>query len=291
MEMVTKELVKTIFPKRQVLGHKGTYGHVVVIGGSKWYRGASIFASMASLKMGAGLCTLASIEKVLQTASFLCPELLFFPLKEKKGCIVQKKSLKKKIQLAGAVVLGCGIGRENSIPFLTKCCIKNVISLCKKFSIPLILDADGLNFLSTQKNIQLPQKTVLTPHPKEMARLLNLSVKDVMENPAKIAQDAAKKYSSVVVLKCSKNYITDGENLLITDSGNSALSKGGSGDVLAGMIAGSLSQGEFSVPLVACACYLHGRAGKIASENLTEYSVFARDIIDAIPRVLLEVLQ
>lgn len=289
MKIMTKELVNKTIPERQILGHKGTYGHVLVIGGSQWYRGASIFASMAALKIGAGLCTLASLEKVLQSASIICPELLFFPLKENEGCITYKKTLDKKIQQATIVVLGCGIGGAAGIPFFTKSCIKKVVALCKQYSIPLILDADGLNFLASQKNICLPEKTVLTPHPKEMARLMNISAQEVLNNPTETAKLAAKKYRAVVVLKCAKNYITDGENLWITDTGNSALSKGGSGDVLAGIIAGLLSQGEFSLPLVASACFIHGRAGTLASKKETEYSVLARTIIDHIPEVLAEI--
>jgi hydroxyethylthiazole kinase-like uncharacterized protein yjeF len=153
--------------------------------------------------------------------------------------------------------------------------------------VPVILDADGLNLLSRALHaapaIRLPGKLVLTPHPGEMARLCDLTVSAVQENRVSVAMDAAKRFGAVVVLKGRETVVTDGTEVLVNTTGTSALAKAGTGDVLAGMIAGFCAQGLSPLDGAALAVYVHGLAGEQAADKKTDYGVLANDVLEYIP--------
>ena len=149
-------------------------------------------------------------------------------------------------------------------------------------NLPTVIDADGLNILS-KTQILLPKNTILTPHPKEAARLLNCELKDVLNNMQQSAQKISKKYNCVTVLKSHKTIVCDNEKIYINSTGNSALAKAGSGDVLAGMISGLLAQKMNIFDSAVLGVYLHGLAGDLAKNDLSAYGVLASDTIRYIP--------
>ncbi len=236
------------------------------IAGSKYMPGAAYLSSVAALKIGCGYCFLASCDEVIKAVSAQTQNIVFVPLNE----------IKK--QKPDVLEIGCGITTGAKKLFITA-----IKTFC---NIPVVIDADGLNILS-KLDIKLPQKTVLTPHPKEASRLLNIPLDAILNDTEYYAKEITKKYNCTTVLKthntvvCSKNY-----EIYINNTGNSALAKAGSGDVLTGMIAGLLAQGMSEFEASKAAVYLHGLVAELASAKLTEYSVMAKDVIDFIPNAL-----
>lgn len=164
---------------------------------------------------------------------------------------------------------------------------------------PVIFDADALNFMShlinqqtplTPTAITLPKNSIVTPHPKELSRLLNVDVGSIQAQRVHFASLAAKQLHTIVVLKGKHTVISDGNTVFINPTGNSALAKAGTGDVLTGMIAGFCAQGVSSINAACLGVYLHGLAGDIAAEDLSQYGVLASDLLDYIPKAILQVL-
>lgn len=163
---------------------------------------------------------------------------------------------------------------------------------------PVIFDADALNFISrllhpgniATTSITLPKHSIITPHPKELSRLLNLDVSEIQAKRVHYTNMAAKQLNAVVVLKGKHTVISDGEQVFINPTGNSALAKAGTGDVLTGMIAGFCAQGVSPIDAACLGVYLHGLAGDIAAEELSQYGMLASDLLNYIPRAILQVL-
>ena len=291
-EILTKELVKSILPKRKADSHKGTYGNILNIAGSINYRGAAFLSSKSALKSGAGYVTLASVEEVISSVSILCPEVVFLPLKIKNGTLSYNdcKKITKILPDFKVIEIGCGLSAIDKNHVNIERFFKKIIFEIYKNRKQVIIDADGINILAKDEHIKIPPKSVLTPHPKELSRLLKYDVSQIQSERVKFAKMAAQKYSSVIVLKGHNTVITDGINSYINKTGNSSLSKAGSGDVLTGMISGFCAQGAESFNAAILGVYLHGLAGEIASKELSEYSVNASDLIDYIPKAIRSLL-
>ncbi len=266
-----------IMPARPENSNKGTFGKVLNISGCDNYIGAAYLSSLAALKVGAGLVALSSTKKVTDSVSKLLPEAVY--LERKQGL--------KDIENYTVYLIGCGLGQ-------TKQSKKDFIQFMKKISKqdkPTVIDADGLNILSEikEKNdlqLSLPQNTIITPHPMEGARLLGVKLNDVLNNLEDSARELSKKYKVITVLKTHRTIITDGQQLSVNQFGNSALAKAGTGDVLAGIISGLLAQNTEHYESARLGVYLHSRAGEIASNDLTEYSVLATDVIRYLPNAI-----
>jgi NAD(P)H-hydrate repair Nnr-like enzyme with NAD(P)H-hydrate dehydratase domain len=163
---------------------------------------------------------------------------------------------------------------------------------------PVIFDADALNFMShllhpsgpSKTSINLPKNSIITPHPKELSRLLNVDVSEIQAKRVHYASIAAKQLNTVVVLKGKHSVISDGERVFINPTGNSALAKAGTGDVLTGMISGFCAQGVSPINAACLGVYLHGLAGDIAAEDLSQYGMLASDLLNYIPNAILKVL-
>lgn len=261
-------------PYREQNSNKGTFGKVLAFCGSDNYIGASYLACLSVLKIGAGLCALVSTEKVVNSVSKMLPELVYF--KRKQGLA--------NIANYNVFLVGCGLGLENDSKKLFKMLIKKLPD-----DKPVVIDADGLNLLGVNKGVKLSQNVVLTPHPLEASRLLGCTLEEILSNPDESAKKLTTKYNCVVVLKMHRTIVCDRDfNLYINEHGNSALAKAGTGDVLAGMIAGLLAQGMPAFEASKLGVYLHSRCGEIASETLTEYSVLASDLVKYLPNVIKE---
>ena len=253
-------------PAREQNSNKGTFGKVLNFCGSENYIGAAYLSTYSSLKVGAGFSALATKQKIIDSVSTLLPEAVY--LTREQGV--------EKLDEYTVVLIGCGLGLKEDSKKLMEDVLSKVSS-----DVPIVIDADGLNILASgfMTDILQYKKLILTPHPLEASRLLGVSLKYVLANLEDAAMAISRKYSCVTVLKTHRTVISDKDlNLHINQNGNSALAKAGSGDVLAGIIAGLLAQGVDVFEASKLGVYLHSRAGEIASEELTEYSVMASDL-------------
>lgn len=277
--LIDKDELKDFPKNRKPDAHKGSFGRVLCIAGSSNMRGAASLSALAAFRCGAGLVTLASVEKAIDTASILVPEATFCRLEEDEFGFMQfdKNAFKIRDQLekADAIVLGCGMGVTDDTVKLTRFVIENA-------NCPIILDADGINCVASDIDMLLKKKTdiIITPHPGEMAKLLGCTAADINESRVSIASDFAKLYGVTVVLKGAGTVIADLVHTAVNETGNPGMSCGGSGDVLAGIVASLAAQG-YSVFDSACfGTYIHGVSGDIAAEKLGQEFMLPRDIID-----------
>jgi len=277
---------KKLLPKRQQNSHKGTFGKILNIAGSQNFQGAAFLSSISALKIGAGYIMLACPENILNNIASLSPDITFLPLVDSP--LENIGLLQKNIDKFDVISIGCGIGSQKRTLVL----FEKLLKILSKSDTPVIIDADGLNAISVLQIEKLPPKTIITPHEVELARLLNVEVNEISENRIKYAKVAGKKFNCTTVLKGHNTLICDSSgNLSINNSGNSALAKAGSGDVLAGMVAGLLAQGCALADAAVLGVYLHGLSGELASQKLSEYSTLASDLLEFIPQAINKTLQ
>lgn len=258
-------------PIREENSNKGTFGKILNVSGSKYMTGAAVLSSLAALRCGAGYIEVASDEEVLRAVSFHIPE----------AVLAKIDKISDILKTATVLLIGCGLSTEKISADL----FFNTISLSK--NIPTVIDADGLNILAKESlynRVKLPENVILTPHPKEAARLLNCELNEVLNDTLSAAKKISTMYKCITVLKTHKTIVTDGnDKLYINTTGNSALAKAGSGDVLAGMIAGLMAQKMNLFDAAVLGVYLHGLAGDLAKNDLSAYGVLATDTIRYIP--------
>ena len=267
-------------PPRPADGHKGLFGRVLVVGGNEGMIGAPSLAGKSALRMGAGLVQIAVPRSILSAALAITPELIGLGL----GKSSAKDELLKMAEKSDAVVIGPGLGQTPEA--LAR--LQRLVRLEK----PMVVDADALNLLAKQKRWPASFKAaaVLTPHPGEMKRLAKLFDRDEVPTDdngrIEIARQASNTFHQVVVLKGNRTVVTDGEKVYVNRTGDSSLSKAGTGDVLSGIIGTLLAQ-EMNPFDAACAgVWLHGKAGELAGKRLGMRSVLAHEVIDALPEAI-----
>lgn len=263
--ITTKEYILSVLPKRNAVSHKGTFGSVMLICGSENMRGAAALATLGALRCGAGLVTLASCGEVINTLSSSIYEPLWLNCdKADVICASDKMSV---------VGIGPGMGQ-------TKKTYNYVKWLITREGGPLVIDADGINVLEGNAKLlkKAKRKIILTPHPREFSRLCGIGIKDIQENREEIASAFAKEYGVTLLLKGHRTVITNGDETFVNPTGNSALAKGGSGDVLCGMICAFLAQGVAELDSAIIGAYIHGLAGERLSHSLSEYGVLASEL-------------
>lgn len=277
---LTDESALSVIPKRRLSANKGTYGRLLNIAGSLYYSGAAAMSSKAALRTGAGLCTLASpISTVKIVASSLC-EATYLPLPETDEGFVGENASQKIAEILpkmNAVCVGCGLGNSKNTQNLTEFVIKNA-------ACPIVIDADGINSIADNINIlkERTSATVLTPHPLEFSRISGLSVSEIQRDRIKAARDFSEEYGVVVLLKGAYTVIAGNGKAFVNPTGNAALAKGGSGDVLAGIIAALLAQGAEPFEAAVSGAYIHGKAADKLIEKMPANAVLAGDLIDAL---------
>lgn len=280
ISLSTVEIVREIIPMRPVDAHKGTFGNLVTIAGSKGMMGAATLSGISSLKTGAGLCHLAVPDSKLSDVMAL--ELVCHSLPSTKEGSFSKDSLKglrELVDKVDAVVLGPGISTNEETAEL-------VCDLVKEISIPCIVDADALNSIAFRKETlgRASENFVLTPHPKELARLMECSVSEIQSDRITAAIEAAQKYGCTVLLKGAMTVIANSnKEVFINPTGNPGMATAGSGDVLSGIIGGLLAQRTDPFQAAVSGAYIHGRAGDILSDELGQAGIIAGDIQRIIP--------
>jgi hydroxyethylthiazole kinase-like uncharacterized protein yjeF len=280
-KLITEALVKAAIPVRPKHGHKGTFGHVLILGGSRSFVGAPIFSAKAALHGGAGLVTLAVPESIYPMAAAQNPESLFQPLSEEGGHFSEKAIIEIAPFLPqfNSVAIGPGISRFSGGEEWIKSFVAYLTDQ------PIVVDADALYLLRNDLEMVHKYKghVIFTPHPGEMAKLLNVTIKDVEDDRIGIAKSFAREHGVYLLLKGHRTIIaTPDEEIFINPYGHDALGKGGSGDVLTGLITSFLAQGAPPVNALIAASYLHAKAGEEKAKSLSSYGVMPLDIINGI---------
>jgi len=285
LNLITARDVVTLIAPRPADSNKGSYGHVLVIGGSLGKAGAAAMAGMSALRAGAGLSTVATPKSVLATVAGFHPELMTEPLDETEAGSISMRALEygRMDALAeGKTVLAIGPGVSRHAE--TAEFVRTIVA---KYSNAMVLDADGLNaFEGHAEQLQgKGRQLVITPHPGEMARLAGVSVVEVQRDRLNIARMFARDHELTVVLKGHRTLIAQPDgSVWVNTTGNPGMATGGTGDILTGMAAGFIAQYPTRVAeAVIAAVHLHGLAGDVACESTGEQSLVATDLVKALP--------
>lgn len=295
-------------PRRRRDAHKGDFGSVLILGGSRGMIGAPALAANAALRAGVGLAVIACPERIQLAAASLAPCATSIPLPDSRSGLLDPSRTAATLARMGqfkesgapsVVAAGMGLGRGDAR------FDRGWLRLLLKFiaaGVPVVLDADGLNALDPARGSRSIgwdhagfRRTVLTPHPGEMARLMGVSARDVQANRRAIAVAAAKRMwrpgliasdRPVVVLKGADTLVTDGQRIFTNRTGNPGMATGGSGDVLSGVIAGFIAQGLPCFEAAVLGVHVHGLAGDLAAGSLGMASLVATDLLDYLPRAI-----
>ncbi len=282
---IDAKLVSKYLPIRDENSNKGSFGKVLNISGSNYFSGAAYLSSKAALRVGAGYVILACPDTIISRISPALPELVYYPLKANSYGSISSDNVIENLYSYDVISIGCGLTTSSETQ-------EFVMKIIKEFNKhqKVVIDADAINILSMHKGELSIKNSIITPHPKELARLLNVDLSDVIDNREKYARISAQTYGCITVLKGHNTIVTDGEKIFVNTTGNSALAKAGTGDVLTGIIAGFLSQKVSPFKAAMLSVFLHGLAGDMLSEDYTKYSVLASDVIDYIPFAINEIM-
>lgn len=271
--------VLSLLPDRDPWGHKGSFGKILLLCGSEGYTGAAYFAAMGALRCGAGLVFLGVPRSIYAIEAVKLNEPVIFPLPEGDGKLSRAAipEILARLPQMDAVLMGPGLGQWEGTLAVVKAVLENA-------RCPVVLDADGINVLSAHKDILRgrPYPTVLTPHDGEFARLGGLLSRDRMAAAAELSRDLG----CIVLLKGHETWITDGTTHYRNRTGNPGMAVGGSGDVLAGILAALMGQGIAPLEAAACGAWIHGAAGDLAAGELGQYGMMPTDLLERIPRLL-----
>lgn len=272
------KMVLDMLPDRDVFAHKGDFGKILLICGSKGYTGAAALAAIGALRCGAGLVYLGVPESIYAIEAVKLTEPVVFALPDEDGMLSVKacKPIREKLPSMDAVLIGCGLGRSEG-------CSAALGEVLRSFNGPVVIDADGINLLEAHKDI-LRGRTgpvILTPHEGEYTRLAG-PITDRVTAAVRLARDLGV----IVLLKGHHSIITDGINAYLNPTGNPGMAVGGSGDVLAGIITALLGQGISPLEAAACGAWLHGGAGDICAREIGQYGMLPSDMLTVLPRLL-----
>jgi len=271
--------VLEILPDRDPWGHKGSFGKILLLCGSRGYTGAAYLSAMGALRSGAGLTFLGVPESIYAIEAAKLNEPVVFPLPDSNGMLdlLAVPEILERLPRMDAVLIGCGLG----ISAATESVVKAVLENAK---CPVVVDADGITLLKAHKDILRGRKaaTILTPHDGEFLRMGGTIGEDRMASAAYFA----KEWNSILLLKGHRTCITDGQTHYRNVTGNPGMAVGGSGDVLAGIIVSLLGQGIAPLEAAACGAWLHGAAGDLCASELGQYGMLPTDMLNVLPRLL-----
>ena len=277
--------MKKLLPKRKSDAHKGECGRIFILGGSSGMTGAVCLSAMGALRSGAGLVTIGTADCERGIVACKITEAMTVGFVSVSGCVgfADREKVKEIAEKSDVFVLGPGIGREKETKDLVLWLIQNV-------KTKIVLDADGLNAISTNIDVLKGRKgeIVLTPHQGEMSLLCGKTVEEIKSDREKTAFDFAKKYDITVVLKGKNTIITDGNKIFVNPTGNAGMATGGSGDVLSGVIGSLIGQGLSAFDGAVLGAYIHGRAGDLAKKDKGEMGLIASDISENLPCAIKE---
>lgn len=279
MKELNHEKVLAILPDRDDFAHKGDFGKILLLCGSRGYTGAAALAAMGALRSGAGLVFLGVPESIYAIEAVKLTESIVFPLPDENGMLsgAAVPQILERLPRMDAVLIGPGLGQSAG----TQAAVKAVL---EGFDGPVVVDADGINILAAHKDILRGRavSTILTPHDGEFARLGGV----VGNDRAAAAENMARQLGCIMLLKGHETVITDGVETYINHTGNPGMAVGGSGDVLAGILVSLLGQGIAPLEAAACGAWLHGAAGDLCAARMGQYGMLPGDMVSALPRLL-----
>ena len=279
MKELNHEKVLSILPDRDDFAHKGDFGKILLLCGSRGYTVAAALAAMGALRSGAGLVFLGVPESIYAIEAVKLTESIVFPLPDENGMLsgAAVPQILERLPRMDAVLIGPGLGQSAG----TLAAVKAVL---ERFDGPVVVDADGINILAAHKDILRGRaaSTILTPHDGEFARLGGV----VGNDRAAAAENMARQLGCIMLLKGHETVITDGVETYINHTGNPGMAVGGSGDVLAGILVSLLGQGIAPLEAAACGAWLHGAAGDLCAARMGQYGMLPGDMVSALPRLL-----
>ena len=277
MELSHEKVLKML-PDREEWAHKGYFGKILLLCGSRGFTGAAYLAAMGALRSGAGLVFLGVPESIYAIEAMKLNEPVVFPLPDEDGKLSHGAipEILSRLPQMDAVLMGPGLGQSEG----TFQVVKTVL---ERADCPVVLDADGINVVAPHKDILRGRTnpTVLTPHAGEFARLGGKA-----NDRVAAAEDMARDTGCTVLLKGHNTVITDGKTTYINPTGNPGMAVGGSGDVLAGIIVSLIGQGIGPLEAAACGAWLHGAAGDICEAEIGQYGMLPTDMLNVLPRLL-----
>ena len=277
--ILTHDKVLSMLPDRKHDAHKGDFGRVLLLCGSRGYTGAAALAAMGALRSGAGLVYLGVPECIYAIEAVKLTEPVVFPLPDNDGALSEAAvtPVTELLPRMDAVLIGPGLGKSDGALAVLQAVMKHA-------ACPAVVDADGINLLAEHKDILRGRTapTILTPHMGEFARIGG----NIAVDRKTAAAEMAKDLQAVIVLKGHGTVVTDGISCYLNPTGNPGMAVGGSGDVLAGMIAGLVGQGLTPMAAAACAAWVHGAAGDACAAAMGQYGMLPTDMLDQIPRLM-----
>jgi ADP-dependent NAD(P)H-hydrate dehydratase / NAD(P)H-hydrate epimerase len=287
-ELMSRPWAKSVLPPRPASANKGTFGRILAVVGSENYVGAAYLACMGAARVGAGVVTLSTAKSLQPILASKLTEATYAPLPEsEKGTLSDKaaEAILNILPYYRVMLMGCGIGQLAH----TKEFVKSILFGLPEKQPMLVLDADALNILSEVHEWwkKLPQGTIVTPHAGEMARLLGISIDEVQANRFEVSRKAAAEWHKIVVLKGPFTLIAEPKGKMrVSGSANAGLATAGTGDVLAGAIAGLAAQGMPLFDAAALGVYLHAAAGEEVRDELGDAGMLASDLLPALPKII-----
>lgn len=279
MRILDHNAVLSILPDRDENAHKGNFGKILLLCGSRGYTGAAYLAAMGALRSGAGLIFLGVPESIYAIEAVKLNEPVVFPLPDEAGKLSEAAipEILERLPKMEAVLIGPGLGQSEGTFKVVKAVLENA-------ACPVVLDADGINVICGHKDILRGRTnpTILTPHDGEFARLGGI----IGDDRSAAAVEMARELGCILLLKGHRTVITDGETIYINHTGNPGMAVGGSGDVLAGIIVSLLGQGIDPLKAAACGAWLHGAAGDLCADEIGQYGMIPGDMVAALPRLL-----
>ena len=276
---LTHDDVLRILPDRDPHSHKGSFGKILLLCGSRGFTGAAALAAMGALRSGAGLVYLSVPDCIYDIEAVKLTEPVVLPLHD-DGKTLSEKAIPQILELLpkmDAVLIGCGLGQSHGVLTVVK-------TVLESYHGPVVLDADGINVLSAHRDILRGRTnpTILTPHAVEFQRIGGQLDSGRVAGAVSLARDLG----CIVLLKGHDTVITDGKVCYINPTGNPGMAVGGSGDVLAGIIVSLLGQGIGAMEAAACGAWLHGAAGDICAAEIGQYGMLPTDMLQVLPRLM-----
>jgi hydroxyethylthiazole kinase-like uncharacterized protein yjeF len=277
MKLVSKDMTRKLFPKRKEWSHKGDFGKVLIIGGSKKYSGSPTLSALAAYRTGADLVTVAAPERPANIIASFSPDMITYPL---HGDFLSPRHLKTLFNMArdsDVVVIGGGLGREKET-------MRAVLGFLKEIDLPCVIDADAIHALAG--NIEVIRVNwILTPHSKEFKVLTHEEPEPNLEDRARLVRYFASRFGTTILLKGFVDVISDGKEVFTNNTGSPYMTKGGTGDTLTGICGALLAMGTKPIDAACAGAYINGLAGNLAAK---EYGpgMLASDLLKFIPRAI-----